>query len=99
LGLNLALAERREIIRNGFFFVEADLACVGTDKPFVEDATGKLIEMFFLDCAQHARTDFGGGGDGVEREAALLAPFAQFFPERTHGWTPAGEVTVKPASK
>jgi hypothetical protein len=66
LGLNLALAQGGEIIGYGFFFVEADLAGVGADEALVEDAAGKLIKVFVFDGAQHARTDFCSGGDGVE---------------------------------
>jgi hypothetical protein len=85
LGLNLALAQSGQIIGYGFFFIEADLAGVGADKTFVEDAAGKLVKVFFFDGAQHAGADFGGVGDSVELDAALLALFAKFFSERTHG--------------
>jgi len=84
LGLNLALAQGGEIVGNGFFFVEADVAGVGPDEPFVENAAGKLVEVFVFDGAEHAGADFRGGGDGVEREAAMLALFAKFFSEGTH---------------
>ena len=84
LGLNLALAQGGEIIGDGFFFVETDLAGVGADKAFVEDAAGELVEMLVLNGAEHAGADFGGGGDGVERDATLLALLAKFFPEGAH---------------
>src|SRR5580693_1782074 len=96
LGRNLALAQGCEVIGDGLLFVEADLAGVGADKTFVEDAAGKLIEVFLFDGTEHAGTDFGGVGDGVERDAALLALFAKFFSERTHGRTPAGVVVFRP---
>jgi hypothetical protein len=85
LRLNLAFAEGGQIVSNGFVFVEADLAGVGADKTFVEDAAGELVKMFVLDGAEHASTDLCGGRDGLEREATQLALFAKFFSERTHG--------------
>jgi hypothetical protein len=85
LGLNLALAQGGEIIGYGFFFVEADLAGVGADETLIEDAAGKLVKVFFFDGAEHAGADFGGVGDSVEGDATLLALFAKFFSERTHG--------------
>jgi hypothetical protein len=90
LGLNLALAQGGQIVGYGLFFIEADLAGVGADKSFVENAAGKLVKMFVFDGAQHPRTDFRGGGDGVERDATLLALFAQFFSKRTQNGLPAG---------
>jgi hypothetical protein len=41
--------------------------------------------MLVFEGAQHAGADFGGIGNCVERDAALLALFAKFFPERSHG--------------
>ena len=84
--LDLALAQGGEVVADGFFFVKADLAGVGAYESFVEDATGKLIEVFFFEGAQHARAEFGGVGDGVEGEAAQLALLAKFFSERSHEW-------------
>src|SRR5271165_6322717 len=46
--LNLALAQGGEVVGDGFFFVESDLAGVGADETFVEDAAGKLVEVFVL---------------------------------------------------
>ena len=40
--------------------------------------------MLVFDGAQHAGADFCNGGDGVERDASLLALVTQFFSERTH---------------
>jgi hypothetical protein len=84
LRVNLALAQGGEVIGDYFFFVEADLAGVGTDETFVEDAAGELVEMLFLDGAQHAGADFCSGGDGVERDAATLTLLAKFFSEDAH---------------
>lgn len=83
--LDLTLAQGSKIVGDGFFFVKADLAGVGAHESFIEDAAGKLIEVFFFQCAEHARADLGGVGDGVELEAALLALFAKFFSEGCQG--------------
>jgi hypothetical protein len=96
LGLNLALAQGGEIIGDGFFFVEADLAGVGADKTLVEDAAGKLIKVFFFDGAEHAGADFGGVGDSVEGDAPLLALFAKFVSERTHGGLRRAGLSFRP---
>ena len=87
--LNLAFAQGLQIIGDGFFFVESDLAGVGANESFIKDPAGKLIEMFVLQGAQHARADLGGIGDGVELEAALLALFAKFFSKRSQRLAPA----------
>src|SRR5208283_2679405 len=73
LRVNLALAQGGEVIGDNFFFVEADLAGVGADETFVEDAAGELVEMLVLDGAEHAGADLRGGGDGVERDAGAHA--------------------------
>ena len=39
---------------------------VGANESFVEDAAGKLVEVFFFDGAKHARADFGDVGNVVE---------------------------------
>lgn len=83
--LHLALAQRDEVVGDGFFFVEADLAGVGAHEALIEDATGKLVEVFVLESAQHAGADLGGAGDSLERNAALLALIAKFFSERSQG--------------
>jgi len=84
--VKLVLAQGEEIIGDGFLLVKADLAGVGADETFIEDAAGKLIEVFLFQRAQHAGVDFRGIGDGIEIEAALLALFAKFFPEGSHVW-------------
>jgi hypothetical protein len=81
LRLNLAFAEGSQIVSDGFVFVETNLAGVGADKTFVEDAAGELVEVFVLDGAEHAGADLGGGRDGLEREATQLALSAKFFSE------------------
>jgi hypothetical protein len=84
--LNLTLAQCGEIVCHRFLFVESDLAGVGADETLIEDAAGKLFEVFVFEGAEHAGADLGGLGDGVEREAALLALLAKFFSERSHDW-------------
>jgi hypothetical protein len=79
------LAQRGEIVGYGFFIVESDLTGVGAHETFVEDAAGKLIEVFLFEGAQHPGADFGGVGDGIERDALLLALLAKFFSERSQG--------------
>src|SRR5579863_934401 len=63
---------------------------VGADESFIEDAAGKLVEVFFFEGAEHAGADFCGVGNGIEFDAALFALFAKFFPERAQVVTPAG---------
>jgi len=95
--VKLVLAQGEEIIGDGFLLVKADLAGVGADETLVEDAAGELVKAFVLDSAQHAVADFGGGGDGVERDAALLALFAKFLSERTHGGLRRAVRRLRPA--
>ena len=85
-GLDWILARGGEIVRYSFVFVEADLAGVGANETFVEDAAGELIKVFVFEGSQHARADFCGFGDGIEIEPALFALFAKFFSERSHVW-------------
>jgi len=80
------LAQGGEIVRYGFFFIEADLAGVGADESLVENAAGELVKVFVLEGTQHAGADFCGLGDGLEIEPALFALFAKFFSKRSHGW-------------
>jgi hypothetical protein len=99
LGLNLAFAQGGEIVRYGFFLVKTDLAGVGAHETFIEDSPGKLVEVFVFESTQHARADFCGVRDGIEREATLLALLAKFFPKRSQGPAPAGVVRSAPASR
>ena len=84
--LDWILARGGEIVRYSFVFVETDLAGVGANETFVEDAAGELIKVFVFEGSQHARADFRGFGDGIEIEPALFALFAKFFSERSHVW-------------
>lgn len=96
LRLHLTLAQSGEVVGNGFFLVEADLAGIGPDEAFVEYAAGKLVKVFFFQGAEHARADFCGIGDGVERESALLALLAKFFPERSQGRLRRARLNLRP---
>jgi hypothetical protein len=63
---------------------------IGADESFVEDAAGKLVEVFFFDGAKHARADFGDVGNVIERDVFFLARFAEFVAELTHIVLPGG---------
>jgi hypothetical protein len=84
--LNLTLAQCGQIVRDRLFFVQPDLAGVGPHETFVEHSAGKLVKVFVFQGAQHAVADFRDAGDGIERDAALLALLAKFLSERSHGW-------------
>jgi hypothetical protein len=88
LRLHLTLAQSGEVVGDGFFLVETDLAGIGPDEAFVEYAAGKLVKVFVFQGAEHARADFCGVRDGIQRESALLALLAKFFPERSQGRLP-----------
>src|ERR1700692_1083788 len=85
LRLHLTLTQCRQIVSNGFFFVEPDLPRGGADEAFVEYPARELVEVFLLERAEHARADFCSVRDGVERESALLALLTKFFPEGSQG--------------
>ncbi len=94
--LHLALAQRCQIVGDSLFFVEADLAGIGAHEAFIEDSARELVEMLVLQRAQHAGTDLGGIGDGVELDAAFLAPLAKFFSERSQRLAPAeGKLSLR----
>ena len=96
LGLDLAFAQCGQVVGNGFFLVETDLPGVGADETFVEDSTGKLVKVFVFESTEHARADFCGIGDGVERETALLALLAKFFSERSQGQLRRARLRIRP---
>ena len=60
------------VIGDGLVFVHAQMAGVGADKSFVEDAAGKLIEVVFFQGAQETGPDLGGHSDVVQRDLALF---------------------------
>jgi len=82
----LISAQSREIVGYRFFLVKPDLAGVGADETFIEDAAGELVEVFVFEGAQHAGADFRGVGDGIEFDAAQLPLLAKFFSEGAHHW-------------
>jgi len=63
---------------------------ISADEAFVEDAAGKIVEVLFLDCPQHAGPDLGDVGNVVEREFFLLAGLTKLFSEFAHGFVAAG---------
>src|SRR5580698_1953694 len=60
------IAGRLEIISDSLIFVEANKAGISTDKAFIEDAAGQLVELIFFQRLQQAGTDFGGDGNLLE---------------------------------
>lgn len=95
LRLGLALAQGGEIVADCFLGVDADLAGVGADETLVENATGELVEALLFQRLEHAGADFSGVRNGFKRNAALLALFAEFFPELSHVCS-AGRRLVRP---
>src|ERR1700757_2368795 len=84
MGVDLRLAEAGQIIGNGFFGIHSEMLGIGADESLVENTAGALIGVFFFDSLQHARTDLGDVGDGIERDVFLLARLAEFFAEFAH---------------
>lgn len=76
-----------KIIGDGLLFVESDDAGVGADKSLVEDAAGQLGEFVFFKGLQHPRADFGGLGNLVKSDFALLALAPQIFAEGRQAWS------------
>jgi hypothetical protein len=71
-------------VRDGLLFIESKIFCVGADKTFVEDATGKFGEVFVLQGMEHARADLGGFGDLLDGDSAHLALALHSLAEGTH---------------
>ncbi len=65
-------------------FVDAQIMGVSADKAFVEDAAGKLVELFLFQGLQAAAGDLGGLGDFLQRDAAHLTLALQAFAEGAH---------------
>lgn len=82
--LNLGLAQATEIVGDCIFVVEAEVLGVGPNESFIEDAARQLIEVFFFDGLQHARTDLGDARDVIEGKIFRLARFAEFVAEVAH---------------
>lgn len=85
MSVDLGLAQAGQVVGDSLFGVEAEMLGVGANESLVEDAAGKLVEVFLLDRLQHARADFGDVGNVIEREAFGLARLAKFFSELAHG--------------
>ena len=99
LGLNLTLAQGGKIVGYGLFFIQPNLTGIGAYEAFVKDTAGKLVKVLVFKRAQHARADLSGIGNGIEREAALLALLAKFFPERSHGPLRRAVLSFRSASR
>ena len=84
VGVHLGLAQASQIVGDGVFVVEAEVLGVGANESFVEDSTGKLVEVLLLDGLEHARADFGDVGNVIERDALGLARLAKFVSEMAH---------------
>jgi len=82
--IDLRFAQADKIVGDGFFVVEAEMLGVSANESFVEDAAGKLIEVFVLDGFEHAGTDLGDVGDIIEREIFFLARLTEFISELAH---------------
>jgi len=82
--LHPALTQCFHVIRECLFFIEPDVTGVGPNETLVENAPRQLLELLFLEGAQHTRTDLGAQRDIIERDAALLAFFLQPVTKRSH---------------
>ena len=90
MGIELGLAQGRQISGDRFFGVKSQHLRVGADEPLVEDAAGEHIELLLLDGLQHSRVDLCDVGNVIERKAAALALFAKLFSECSHERIPPG---------
>lgn len=84
VGVDLRLTQTRQVIVDRIFGIEAEMLGVGANESAIEDAAGKLLEVFFFDSLQHACADLGDVGNVVERELFFLARFAEFVAELAH---------------
>ena len=87
VGFDLGLTQAGKIVVDCFFVVEAEMLGVGANKSAIEDAPGKLFEVFFFDGLQHAGADLGHAGNIIERELLGFASFAEFVAELGHRFT------------
>ena len=71
-------------ISNRLVFVEAQMAGVGADEPFVEDTAGKLVEVLFLEGNDEFGRDLGRNRDVVQRDLALFSLPFQPCPKGFH---------------
>ena len=70
-----------KVIGNGLLLINAEAARVGANKTLIEDSAGKLVEVLFFQCVEHARADLGRTGDFIQRDATLLALLFQLRAE------------------
>ena len=84
MSVDLRLAQAGEVVGDGIFVIESEMFGVGADESLIEDASGQLVEVFFLDGLEHARADLGDVGNVVVREFFLLARLAEFIAEFAH---------------
>ncbi len=70
------------------FLVQPEMFGVGANESFVEDAAGEPVEVLLFDGLEHARADLGDLGSVIERDALLLARFAEFVAELAHAGLP-----------
>ena len=68
-----------QVFGDGLIFVEANAPRVGANESLIEDASGQLVELILLQRLQHAGADFGGDGNLLQRDFALLAFLSQLF--------------------
>lgn len=95
LGIELCLAQGRQILGYSLFIVEPEMAGVGADESFIKDTAGKLIEAFVFDGFEHARADLGDVGNVIERVATPLALFAELVSEGSHSDSAGGAVSAR----
>lgn len=88
VGVDLRLAEAGKIIGDGFFSIHSEMLGIGANESLVEDTAGQLIEVLFFDGLEHARTDLGDIGNGIERDVFFLARLAEFVSEFAHSVLP-----------
>ena len=74
----------RHEVGNGLIFIHAQMAGVGANKAFVEDAAGKLIEAVFLNGGEETGADLGGHSNLVQRDLALFPLPLQSCPKGFH---------------
>ena len=77
-----AFADCIEIVGDGRLLVDPEIASVGADKTLIEDAAGKLLEVFVFESLQHAGANLRSERDVLECDA-LFFPF--LFEPRAKG--------------
>jgi hypothetical protein len=72
---------RRKLIQP-FLLIQTQMSAVATHDPLVKDASGKLLKLFLLQCAQMSRRHLGTLRDGFQRYLAPLALKLQLSTKR-----------------